>query len=86
MVTTVTAAARVIAVAAYAICAVITFILGVKSGSKTVLGLAIIEAVSWLTVGVLFLLAPVDYIMLPAVLGMVLSFIPMLRGVKKRGQ
>lgn len=46
----------------------------------------IVEAASWLTAGVLFLLAPVDYIMLPAVLGMVLSFIPMLRGAKKRGQ
>ena len=46
----------------------------------------IVEAVSYLTVGALFLLAPVEYIILPAVLGMVLSFIPMLRGVKKRGQ
>lgn len=46
----------------------------------------IVEAVSWPTVGALFLLAPVEYIILPAVLGAALSFIPILHGAKKRGQ
>ncbi len=80
----VTAAARVIAAAAYAAVAVVTVISGLKRGADK--GWMIVEAVSYLTVGALFLLAPVEYIILPAVLGMVLSFIPMLRGVKKRGQ
>ena len=44
------------------------------------------EAVSWLTVGILFLTVPVDHIIIPAVLGVLLNAAPMLRGAKKRGQ
>lgn len=79
-----TAVARVIAAAAYAAVAVVTVISGLRNGADR--GSMVVEALSWLTVGVLFLLAPVEYIMLPAVMGTVLSFIPMLRGAKKRGQ
>lgn len=84
MVAAVTAAVRVIAAAAYAAVAVVTVISGLKRGANR--GWMIVETVSWLTVGVLFLLTPVDYIILPAVLGAVISFIPMLRGAKKHGQ
>lgn len=84
MVTTVTAVARVIAAAAYAAVAAVTVISGLKRGANR--GWMIVETVSWLTVGALFLLAPVEYIILPAVLGAALSFIPILHGVKKPGQ
>lgn len=84
MAATVTAAARVIAAAAYAAAAVVTVISGSKKDAEK--GWMIVEAVSLLTAGALFLLAPVEYIILPAVLGAALSFIPMLHGVKKPGQ
>lgn len=84
MVTTVTAAARVIAAAAYVAVAVVTVISGLKKGANK--GWMIVEAVSWLTVGVLYLSVPVEYIIFPAVLGTVILFIPMLSGVKKHGQ
>lgn len=84
MVPMITASARVIAAVAYAAVAVVTVISGLKRGTNR--GWMIVEAVSWLTVGALFLLAPVEYIILPAVLGAALSFIPILHGVKKPGQ
>lgn len=84
MVAAVTAVARVIAAVAYAAAAVVTVISGSKKDADK--GWMIVEAVSLLTVGVWFLLAPVDYIILPAVLGAVISFIPMPRGAKKHGQ
>lgn len=84
MVAITTAAARVIAAVAYAAVAVVTIVSGLKRGANKVW--MIVEAVFWLTVGVLFLTVPVDYIIIPAVLGAALSFIPMLRGAKKRGQ
>lgn len=84
MVATVTAAARVIAAAAYAAVAVVTAASGLNRGANR--GWMSVEAVSWLTVGVLFLLVPVDYIVIPAVLGVLLNAVPMLRGARKRGQ
>lgn len=86
MAATVTAAARVIAAAAYAAVAVLTVIPGVKSGSKTVLGIAIIEAASWLTVGVLYLTVPAEHIFLPLLLGIALWAIPTPRQTNKQGQ
>ena len=80
----VTAVARVIAAAAYGAVAVVTVVSGLKRGANK--GWMTVEAVSWLTVGVLFLLAPVDYIVIPAVLGVLLNVVPMLRGARKRGQ
>lgn len=84
MVATVTVAARIIAAVAYAAVAVVTVVSGLKKGANK--GWMSVEAVSWLTVGVLFLLVPVDYIILPAVLGVLLNVVPMLRGARKRGQ
>lgn len=81
-----TAVARTIAAAAYAVCAVIIMIPGVKSGSKTALGLAIIEAASSLTVGALYLIVPVEHIFLPVLLGIALWAIPALRQTNKQGQ
>lgn len=86
MATMTTAVARVIAAVAYAICAVITIIPGVRSGSKTALGLAIVEAVSSLTVGALYLIVPVEHIFLPVLLGIFLWAVPTWRGVRKPGQ
>ena len=79
-----TAVARVIAAAAYAAVAVVTVVSGLKRGANR--GWMIVEAVSWLAVGVLFLTVPVDYIIIPAVLGVLLNAVPMLRGAKKCGQ
>ena len=84
MVATVTVAARIIAAVAYAAVAVVTVVIGLNRGANK--GWMSVEAVSWLTVGVLFLLVPVDYIILPAVLGVLLNVVPMLRGARKRGQ
>ncbi|MCI8916826.1 MAG: hypothetical protein HFF26_09220 [Oscillospiraceae bacterium] len=84
MVATVTTVARVIAAAAYAAVAVVTVISGLKKGANR--DWMIVEAVSWLTVGILFLTVPVEYIIIPAVLGVLLNAVPMLRGAKKRGQ
>ncbi len=84
MVATVTVAARIIAAVAYAAVAVVTVVSGLNRGANK--GWMSVEAVSWLTVGVLFLLVPVDYIILPAVLGVLLNVVPMLRGARKRGQ
>lgn len=77
----VTAVARVIAAAAYGAVAVVTVVSGLKRGANK--GWMTVEAVSWLTVGVLFLLVPVDYIVIPAVLGVLLNAVPMLRGARK---
>lgn len=84
MVATVTVAARIIAAVAYSAVAVVTVVSGLNRGANK--GWMSVEAVSWLTVGVLFLLVPVDYIILPAVLGVLLNVVPMLRGARKRGQ
>lgn len=84
MVATVAVAARIIAAVAYAAVAVVTVVSGLNRGANK--GWMSVEAVSWLTVGVLFLLVPVDYIILPAVLGVLLNVVPMLRGARKRGQ
>lgn len=82
----VTAVARAVAAAAYAVCAVITIISGAKSDSKTVLGVAVIEAASWLTLGVLYLITPAEHIFLPMLLGIILWAIPAPRRANKRGQ
>lgn len=80
----VTAVARIIAAAAYAAVAVVTVVSGLKRGAnKTWMS---VEAVSWMVVGVLFLTVPVDYIIIPAALGIFLQVVPMLRGAKKHGQ
>ena len=81
-----TAVARVIAAAAYAAVAVVTVVSGLKKGANK--GWMIVEAVSWLTVGILFLTVPVEYIILilPLVLGMILWAIPTPRQTSKRGQ
>ena len=84
MVATVTVAARIIAAVAYAAVAVVTVVSGLNRGANK--GWMSVEAVSWLTVGVLFLLVLVDYILIPAVLGVLLNAAPMLRGARKRGQ
>ena len=84
MVATITAAARFVAAGAYAAVAAVTVVSGLKRGADR--GWVIAEAVSWLTVGVLFLTVPVDRIIIPAVLGVLLNAVPMLRGAKKRGQ
>ena len=55
----VTAAARVIAAAAYAAVAVVTVISGLKRGADK--GWMIVEAVSYLTVGAKFLLKFIVY-------------------------
>lgn len=80
----VTAVARVIAAVAYGAVAAVTVVSGLNRGANK--GWMIVEAVSWLTVGVLFLTVPVDYIIIPAVLGVLLNTAPMLRGAKKCGQ
>ncbi len=79
-----TAVARVIAAVAYATVAVVTVVSGLKRGANK--GWMSVEAVSWMAVGVLFLTVPVDYIVIPAALGILLQAVPMLRGAKKRGQ
>jgi len=84
MVATVTVAARIIAAVAYAAVAVVTVVSGLNRGANK--GWMSVEAVAWLTVGGLFLLVPVDYILIPAVLGVLLNAAPMLRGARKRGQ
>lgn len=84
MVATVTVAARIIAAVAYAAVAVVTVVSGLKKGANK--GWMSVEAVAWLTVGGLFLLVPVDYILIPAVLGVLLNAASMLRGARKRGQ
>lgn len=84
MVATIAAAARFVAAGAYAAVAAVTVVSGLKRGADR--GWTIVEAVSWLTVGILFLAVPVDHIIIPAVLGVLLNAVPMLRGAKKRGQ
>ena len=80
----VTAAARVIAAAAYAFGAVLTVISGLKKGANS--GWMIIEAVSCLTVGALYLIVPVEHIFLPMLLGIALWAIPTPRQTSGRGQ
>ena len=84
MVATVTAAARVIAAVAYAVCTVIIIIDELKKGENK--GWMIVEAVFSLTVGALFLIVPLEHIFLPVLLGIFLWAVPTWRGVRKPGQ
>ena len=79
-----TAVARVIAAAAYAAVAAVTVISGLKKGANK--GWMIAEAASWLTVGILYLAVPVEYIILPPALSILIMTVPMLRSVKECGQ
>lgn len=86
MVATVTAAARIIAAVADTAVAVLAVIPGVKSSSKAILGATIVEAVSWLTSGVLYLIVPAEGILLPVVLNLILLTIPAPRQANGRGR
>lgn len=70
----VAAVARVIAAVAYAFAAVLVVAGGMKKGANK--GWMIVEAVSWLTVGVLYLIVPEGHIFLPMVLSLIFITIP----------
>lgn len=85
MVAAVTEAARVIAAGAYAAVAVLTAAAGLKRGPNR--GWMAVEAVSWLTVGVLYLTVSEENILLPLMLSlMILLAIPAPRRASGRGQ
>lgn len=80
----VTAAARVIAAAAYAFGAALTVISGLKKDADR--GWMIVEAAFCLTVGVLYLIVPEEHMFLPMLLGILLWTVPTLFQTSERGQ